>query len=73
MTFTRYELSHYDIYVNDDNGKVHHAVDQNASEFKRTTLYPYEPCKNGGWDNVCDMYTLRQVKNRLDNGKISFK
>lgn len=73
MTFTRYEVSHYDIYVNDDNGKVHHSVDQNASEFKKVTLYPYELSKHGGWDNVCDMYTLRQIKNRLENGKISFK
>lgn len=73
MTFTRFEVDHYDIYVNDNTGKVHHAVDQNASESKRVTLYPYEGGKYDGLDNVCDVYTLRQVKNRLQNGKICFK
>ena len=71
MTFTRYEVGHYDVYINDDNGKVHHAVDLNARN--PITLYPYEAGKYGGLDNVCDMYTLLQVKNRLKSGKICFK
>lgn len=73
MTFTRYEFSHYDIYVDDETGKVHHAVDQNASEFKIRTLYPYEDGVYGGLDNVCGVYTLRQIKNRLEKGTICFK
>ena len=73
MTFTRYEVEHYDVYVNDDNGKVHHAVDINASEFRKSTLYPYEQSKQGGLDNVCDCYTLRQIQNRLKTGRIVFK
>jgi hypothetical protein len=56
--------------VSDDTGKVHHAVNYNSSNV--VTLYPYEAA-NGGWDNMCDVYTLRQIKNRLKTGKISFK
>lgn len=70
-TYTWYEVDNLTIYVNDETGKVHHAVDETARN--RVTLYPYEPSKYGGLDNACNMYTLRQVKNRLKNGKICFR
>lgn len=70
-TYTWYEVDNLTIYVSDDTGKVHHAVNYNSNNV--VTLYPYEPCKYGGLDNCCDCYTLRQVKNRLKTGKISFK
>lgn len=70
-TYTYYEVDNLTIYVSDDTGKVHHAVNYNSSNV--VTLYPYEPANGGGWDNMCDVYTLRQIKNRLKTGKISFK
>lgn len=69
-TYTHYDINELTIYVSYDTGKVHHAVDYNSHNV--VTLYPYEP-KNGGWDNVCDVYTLKQIENRLKSGKISFK
>lgn len=71
-TYTAYEHDEFTIYVSDDTGKVHHAANYNTTQYNIKTLYPYEPA-NGGWDNACDKYTLRQIKNRLKNGKISFK
>ena len=70
-TYTRYEYEGYDIYVDDDTKKVHHAVKIDAPN--PTTLYPYEPCKTGGLDNCCEFYTLQQVKSRMKTGKICFK
>jgi hypothetical protein len=70
-TYTWYEVDGLTIYVDEENGKVHHAVDHNSEN--PTTLYPYEPSKFGGADNVCGFYTLKQVKDKLKNGKISFK
>ena len=64
-TFTFVEYGNYTIAVSDDVNKVHHAVDNSASEYNKRTLYPYEPSKHGGLDNVCDTYTLQQVKNRM--------
>ena len=70
-TYTYYEAETLTIYVDDETGKVHHAVNYNSNN--PVTLYPYEPAKYGGLDNACGLYTLRQIKNRLKNGKISFK
>ena len=69
-TYTGYEVGELTIYVTDGIGTVHHAVNYNDKNV--VTLYPYEP-KNGGQDNVCGEYTLRQVKNRIKTGKISFR
>lgn len=71
MTFTSFELGKYTVYVNDDTNKVHHAVDYNSSNPR--TLYPYEPGKYEGLDNVCGIYTLRQIRNRLNKGTIYFR
>ena len=70
-TYTTHGLHFYTVYVDDETGKVHHAVNFNCSN--PTTLYPYEPAKGGGLDNACGLYTLRQVRNRFQRGDIVFK
>lgn len=69
-TYTMHDLTeNFTVYVDDESKKVHHAVNWESSN--PTTLYPYEP-GHGGLDNVCGVYTLRQVKNRMKKGKICF-
>ena len=70
-TYAWREVDGLTIYVDDRDGKVHHAVNYNSSN--PVTLYPYESAKYGGLDNACGLYTLRQIKSRLKNGKITFK
>lgn len=50
-TYTEHEINGMSIYVDDETGKVHHAVNWNSPN--QTTLYPYAyNTRSRVWDNV---------------------
>lgn len=60
-TYTEHENNGFSIYVDDETGKVHHAVNWNS--LNPTTLYPYVyNSRSGVWDNVSGDYTLTGLK-----------
>lgn len=34
------------------------------------TIYPYEPCKYGGWDNCGGFYTVEQLRRKHRAGRL---
>ena len=60
-TYTEHEVNGLSIYVDDETGKVHHAVNYDSAN--QTTLYPYAyNTRSRVWDNVSGDYTLAGLK-----------
>ena len=60
-TYTEYAEGDFSIYVDDETGKVHHAVNWGSSN--PVTLYPYAyNSRSRVWDNVSGDYTLTGFK-----------
>lgn len=60
-TYTEHEVNGLSIYVDDETGKVHHAVNWDSPN--QTTLYPYAyNTRSRVWDNVSGDYTLAGLK-----------
>jgi len=49
-----------------ENGYVTHLTSKHSS----CTLYPYEVCKYGGYDNVSGCYTPAQLRDRIRREKV---
>lgn len=69
--FTLRKLGDYTLYVSDDTGRVHHAVDYTSRN--PVTLYPYAACRSGGYDNVCGELTVTQTRSRYSRGTLIFR
>ena len=54
-TYTRHSIAGWDVYTDDETGRVHHLVDPDSNDPR--TLYPYIPAAGGGWDNACGSLT----------------
>lgn len=65
MSRTTCTLYGYTAYLTDD-GRVSHLTSDHCS----TTLYPYEVCKYGGYDNVSKCYTPDQLRDRIRRDKV---
>lgn len=60
-TYTEHEVNGLSIYVDDESGKVHHAVAWESQD--PHTLYPYAyNSRSRVWDNVSGVYTLAGFK-----------
>lgn len=59
-------LNGYEVYVEDNRVKI-----ANSKDGQRT-LYPYIACKNGGWDNASGVFTLSELRGRLNRGTAKF-
>ena len=70
-TYTTRKLGDYTLFVNDDTGRVHHAVDSTSRN--PTTLYPYAASKYGGYDNVCGELTVTQIRSRYSRNTLVFR
>lgn len=46
-TYTRHSIAGWDVYTDDETGRVHHLVDPDSNDPR--TLYPYIPAAGGGW------------------------
>lgn len=58
-------------YIDDETGKVHHAVNYNSENV--VTLYPYKPSKYGGWDNCSNEYTYKYIREKERNGTVIWR
>ena len=54
-TYTRHSIAGWDVYTDDETGRVHHLVDPDSNDPR--ALYPYIPAAGGGWDNACGFHT----------------
>lgn len=70
-TYTTRKLGNFTLFVSDDTGRVHHAVDNTSSS--PITLYPYAASKSGGYDNVCDELTVTQIRSRYSRNTLIFR
>lgn len=61
-TYTRHSIAGWDVYTDDETGRVHHLVDPDSNDPR--TLYPYIPAAGGGWDNACGSLTLSALSRR---------
>lgn len=70
-TYTVHHIMGWDVYTDDETGRVHHLVDPDAGNEQRT-LYPYIPAPDGGWDNACGDLTLSALRGRMERNTIRF-
>ena len=69
MTYTTHEFGQYLLYVNDETGKVHHAVVYRNANW--STVYPYKRDKRRGiWNNAVDVYTLAGFRAAYRRGTV---
>ncbi|MBP5432867.1 hypothetical protein [Ruminococcus sp.] len=68
MTYTWKKIFDYDVAIDDETGKVHHAVDEKQDR----TYWPYVAA-NDGWDNAVGRYTADQFRRKIKNGTAAFK
>lgn len=59
-------LNGYDVYV--EGNRVKRAISKDGQK----TLYPYIACKSGGWDNVSGVFTLDELRGRINRGTAKF-
>lgn len=69
-TYTRHSIAGWDVYTDDETGRVHHLVDPDSNDPR--TLYPYIPAAGGGWDNACGSLTLSALRSRMARNTIRF-
>ena len=69
-TYTRHSIAGWDVYTDDETGRVHHLVDPDSNDPR--TLYPYIPAAGGGWDNACGSLTLSALRGRMARNTIRF-
>ena len=62
-TYTRHSIAGWDVYTDDETGRVHHLVDPDSNDPR--TLYSYIPAAGGGWDNACGSLTLSALRGRM--------
>lgn len=69
-TYTRHSIAGWDVYTDDETGRVHHLVDPDSNDPR--TLYPYIPAAGGGWDNACGSLTISALRSRMARNTIRF-
>lgn len=69
-TYTRHSIAGWDVYTDDETGRVHHLVDRIPTT--RTPCIPTFPPPGGGWDNACGSLTLSALRGRIARNTIRF-